>query len=93
MKIIGTTQNGFILEATENELANIAGYYSKFSGISDKFKLGTEIAVSDIYKQLDTLATAKAELAAIETQLTNVASTLKTIRQDSPIKNVEKAGK
>lgn len=87
MKIIATTQNGFILEATEVELANIAGYASKFSGINEQFKIGTEIAVNAIFKKLDALALAKVELQATEDKLKALAQEIKTLRTDGPIKN------
>lgn len=87
MKIIATTQNGFILEATETELANIAGYASKFSGIPVAFTIGTNIAVSNIFQKLNVLALAKTELAATEDKLKALAQEIKTLRTDGPIKN------
>lgn len=87
MKIIATTKNGFILEATELELANIAGYSSKFSGIADQFKIGTDIAVNAVFNKLDKLAVAKKELKETEDKLQALAQELKSLRQDGPIKN------
>lgn len=87
MKIIATTQHGFILEATQTELANIAGYATKFSGIAAEFKIGSEIAVNAVFNKLDALATAKAELKATEDQLKAIADQIKSLRQDGPIKN------
>lgn len=92
MKIIATTKNGFILESTENELANIAGYFSKFSGVTEQFKIGSEIAVNAVFNKLDGLANAKTELKAMEDKLQAIAQDLKTLRQDGPIKNLVKAG-
>ena len=92
MKIIGTTQGGFILEATELELANVAGYHSKFSGVANEFKIGSEIAVNAVWNKLDALATAKVELNAMEDALKAIADQIKSLRQDGPIKNLVKAG-
>jgi hypothetical protein len=92
MKIIGTTQNGFILESSETELANIAGYFSKFSGVVEQFKIGSEITVSAVYQKLDALANAKTELKSMEDKLQAIAQELKALRQDGPIKNLVKAG-
>jgi hypothetical protein len=92
MKIIATTQGGFILEATELELANVAGYYSKFSGVANEFKIGSEIAVNAVWSKLDALATAKTEIKAMEDKLQAIAVELKGLRQDGPLKNLVKAG-
>lgn len=92
MKIIGTTQNGFILESSETELANIAGYFTKFSGVAEQFKIGSEIAVNAVFSKLEALASAKSEMKAMEDKLQAIAAELKGLRQDGPIKNLAKAG-
>lgn len=51
MKIIGTTERGFILEADEYEAANLVGFYSP-SDCRAMLKVGAEIKVSEMFQQL-----------------------------------------
>ena len=61
MKIIGGTESGFILEATKDEVANLAGYYS-YNHAPDKgyhkdaFNIGDQVNVDAMYRQLYSLA-------------------------------------
>ena len=51
MKIIGTTEKGFILEADEYETARLVGYYSP-SDCRSGLKVGAEIKVNAMFEQL-----------------------------------------
>lgn len=53
MKIIGRTNNGYILDASKDEVANLIGYYGSYS--LDKnidLNVGNEINIAQMYKQL-----------------------------------------
>lgn len=70
MKIIGEHKNGFILEATRNEVANVFGYYSEYSHAEmDKdgvqIKVGADIPVSKIFRRLHDLRSLTKEFATI----------------------------
>ena len=50
MKIIGETKEGYIIEASKDEVANIMGFYSNFQIPTDKkVKIGEEIEIEKIY--------------------------------------------
>ena len=58
MKVIGYTKTGYMLDATKEEIANLIGFYSTY-GVEFRKKsigIGSEINVSDMYKQLYGLA-------------------------------------
>jgi heme-degrading monooxygenase HmoA len=52
MKIIGEKADGFILEASKNEISNLKGFYSSYSS-EDKNKtaVGEEIEIKSIYSR------------------------------------------
>jgi hypothetical protein len=50
MKVIGKTGNGFILEASKNEVANLLDLYSSLHQ-SFKVDVGKEIEISSIYNR------------------------------------------
>ena len=54
MKIIGKTQKGYILDASEDEVANLIGYYGEYSLREQcgKLNIGDEIQISRMYEQL-----------------------------------------
>lgn len=53
MKIIGETKEGFILEASKDEVANLKGFYSDYQlkGDNNISKLGEKIEVEKIYSK------------------------------------------
>ena len=58
MKIIGYTENGYMIDANREEIANLIGYYDTYS---DEYKnkqigIGSEIQVHEMYNQLYQLA-------------------------------------
>lgn len=86
MKIIGRTTGAYLVEATEIELANAAGYrhardmpgwepkqYDRWNG---KFPIGTEFKPSDALKYLDDLRNAEAKVKESEAQLRALANIL-----------------
>jgi hypothetical protein len=95
MKIIGSTgrrgyiTDKFILEATETELYNLIGYYSRCN--SDiKVDVGDEIKVSEMYHQLYDLMNNKITAEKIATELEAIASLL---RVKDPVKRALEVSK
>ncbi len=60
MKIIGESEDNFILEADKREVANLIGYYSEYG--ENRGKVGDEIAVSKMFRQLYDLAAQDREI-------------------------------
>jgi hypothetical protein len=50
MKIIGESEQTYIIVMSKDEAANFAGEYSSYH-IRDKWKVGAEIKMGDIYKK------------------------------------------
>mgnify|MGYP001592907258 CR=1 FL=1 len=97
MKIIAQAkEHYYLVEAHENELANLLEFY--WSGQKDcpKFEIGTEIKVSDIYKAIYNLAckidkTSEGSLCRISENLRNLANSLDII--DNRFSNGEESMK
>ena len=56
MEVIAKTANGYIVDISRNELANLVGYY--YAGAKDytEPKIGDTVAVSDMYNHLRAIA-------------------------------------
>jgi len=55
MKVIGETNDGYIFEASKDEVQNLIGYYSRYqSGVV--IRVGDHIKVSAMYQQLYNLS-------------------------------------
>lgn len=78
MKIIGESQDTFILEASKDEVANLTGYYSKYD---DKFKatVGSKIKISAMYGQLYNLKNNQPELKKVVDKLRTIADLLEPV--------------
>jgi RNA polymerase-interacting CarD/CdnL/TRCF family regulator len=83
MKIIGTTKGGFILEASENELANLTGYYSEYQrrdkAAEKELKVGDTIMVSEMYHRLYVIARRRGEIKTAQKMLLDAASELELV--------------
>ena len=77
MKIIGKTEDGFILDASRKEVANLIGFFSGF-GIKN-VTVGSEIEVHHMYSQLYELSHFKAELGNISDKLEKYAKELRPL--------------
>jgi len=66
MKIIGTTDKGFIVEATGNELCNVAGAYWTGDPSAPKLGVGVEVDVSAAYNKLYALQDSDAIRQSVE---------------------------
>lgn len=77
MKIIGETDNGFILDASKQEVANLIGFYSGFD--IGKLHTGLEIEVNHMYSQLYDLSHMEKGLGQIADNLEKYALILRPI--------------
>ncbi len=87
MKVIGITQNGFILESSRDEVANLIGFYSAYSDkakIND-LKTGTEIKVSDMYSQLYGIAAIRRKITDAQKELRAAADKLDPVVPILPV--------
>jgi hypothetical protein len=78
MKIIGKTDEGFLLSATEDELAHLLGFNSSYS-VEDRTKRlapGQRIKVADLYKRLEKLGKLPKELADTAKALRGIADAI-----------------
>jgi hypothetical protein len=79
MKIIGKTQEGFILDASRDELANLLGFYGNYASGCPDWKLGMDIQVSKLYERIHTMRKSEASLADCAKSLRNLADLLEPI--------------
>ena len=78
MKIIGKTKDGFILEASADEVANLTGAYSQFHD-NPKPCVGGEIQVAPMFHQLYKLANHRRQVADVRDTLRNMADNLEPV--------------
>lgn len=76
MKIIGTTETGFLIEAGRDEVFNFIGFYWHGSSGAPKVENGTIIKVHEMYEQLTELAKKREKLQEMASQLRNIADLL-----------------
>ncbi len=75
MKIIGETTDGRIIEASNDELANLLGYHGEHRIDPQRsLRIGTEIKVHEMYRQLYSLAQAQRELKTASQTLHSIAN-------------------
>jgi hypothetical protein len=80
MKIIGTTENGYLIDATKSEIAHLSGYYSQFDDkIKDKVKVGADINISKMFNQLYDLSSNQKRLKGTISTLRNLADLLEPV--------------
>lgn len=89
MKIIGKTKEGYILEASSTDLANLVGHYyegdvkrapdqSHYGG-NTGFKIGDVINVHAMYDQLNFLARERKQCERTALELENLAARLRLV--------------
>lgn len=78
MKVIGKSKDGFILQATETEVANLIGYYSERSD-GFKVKPGDEINVHDMFQTLYQMDSHAKEIELIQRKLREIADNLEPV--------------
>lgn len=83
MKIIGSKKDGFILEASETEVANLVGYYSEYEMARSKdvkeLKVGDDIKVHEMYRRLYVLSRRRGEIKTAQKMLRDAASELELV--------------
>lgn len=90
MLIIGDSKDGYIISATKDEVANLVGYYGKYTdGFSSmNLKVGCQIKISEMYNQLRNLSFKEEELEEVRKILSGVINNLNTIDPIIPPINV-----
>jgi hypothetical protein len=78
MRIIGKTEEGYILDASTNEIANLIGYYSDYDmrDSNKKLAVGDIIQISAMYKQLHNLKNNEPKLKETVKMLRGLADSL-----------------
>lgn len=74
MKVIGITTNGFLIEASKEEIANLQG----ICYVDSRFKYpsaGDEINISDVYRKIQSMAYAN----RFESALSEAENAVKTL--------------
>jgi hypothetical protein len=84
MKVIGTTKRGFLLDASDDEVARLIGYYSSYA-VRDKFRkskvvnVGDEIQISEMYNSLIELVGKVKTMEQIRASLRAVAASMEIV--------------
>ena len=78
MKVIGKSQNGFILDASSQEVARLIGYYSSYEKGATS-SVGDEIQVDKMYEQLYKLEHNQPELRKVVDTLRGLADLLEPV--------------
>lgn len=89
MKILATSYNRVILDASKDELANLIGFYSQFTKLPQP---GDEIKVDAMYMQMYTLASMADRMKSVHRELLQMAEALKEIEAYVPVVKVNKDG-
>jgi len=77
MKILGKTGEGYILEASNKELAHLVGFFSEYE--MNYLIVGTEIEINHMYNQLYDLSHMENDLQQIADKLEKYAETLRPL--------------
>lgn len=87
MKIIGRSENGYIIDASRNEIANLIGFYSDCGRSFDNqnIGIGCEINVHDMYHQLYDIANAHDDIEKAKERLKNCIDILDLV---NPVINI-----
>jgi len=88
MKIIGRTKNGFIIEAIDNEVYNLIGYYSKYDN-APHLDVGDNINVNKMFSQLYNLKNTEKYLATVSKELRSIADYLVIVQPVTKANNKE----
>lgn len=88
MKIIAKTNGGVIIEATENEIANVMGYAYASTNGCPKINIGTDIKISDMYQRLTDIQYNSQRVKDAKDKLKNMLSTLDKVEMTMVEANV-----
>jgi len=92
MKVIGKSQNGFILDASSQEVARLIGYYGSYKDGATP-SVGDEIQVNKMYEQLYELKHNEPELKKVVDTLRGLADLLEPVCPVLEAQIKEAAGK
>ena len=76
MKILGKTKDGFIMEATKKEVANLIGFYSDYDSDLPRIEAGHVIKVAEMFTKLYNLAREKDTIKKAVTQVRGLCDLL-----------------
>lgn len=82
VKIIGTTEDGYLLEASKGEVAHLVGFSSIYSTGLPRLGVGDEVLVHEMFQRLYDLNKNKKTLENTADKLEQIAALL---REESPI--------
>ena len=77
MKIIGTTDRGFILQADEYEVARLCGYYGP-SDCRSRLVVGADVQVNAMFEQLYAIKNIQRNIKEIESNSADLLASIKT---------------
>jgi hypothetical protein len=86
MKVVGKTDNGYIFQASADEVMNLIGFYSAYDKTAPQLKIGDEITVAALYRQLYDLKSAVRDVRNLQGKLRIAADLLEL---PDPIKPIE----
>ena len=84
MKVIGTTKRGFLLDASDDEIAKLIGYWSAYT-VKSKFakrevvNVGDEIQIAEMYKSITELVDKVKTMEQIRASLRAVAASMEIV--------------
>jgi hypothetical protein len=88
MKIIGKTEEGILLSATEQEVSQILGFHSAWcargngalaiGGPADPLALGKTVSISDLYQRAKRVGELRAELDKAVAFMRGIAEAVET---------------
>jgi hypothetical protein len=84
MKVIATTKRGFLLDASDDEVAKLIGYYSAYT-VKSKFSksnvvnVGDEIQIAEMYKSLSELVGNVKTMEQVRASLRCVAASMEIV--------------
>lgn len=78
MKVIAKTKDGYLLEASETEIANLIGYYSQYESGFDRrgLNIGDSLKISEMFQQLYSLKKNLPLLSKTAAEFRNLADLL-----------------
>ncbi len=79
MKIIGTTQNGYLIDATREEIIRLVGYHYDSKEPPPNISVGDEINVAAMFGQLYSLKRCEKDLRATAVKLREAADLLEAV--------------
>jgi hypothetical protein len=77
MKIIGQTEDGFLISASRDEIANLVGFYFGGADGCPQIKVGVEIPINKLWTRLYTLQQSEGIIRSLAQNLESFARDIK----------------